>query len=234
MVVSAGSGNSKIEMRKEVAAMSSTADVKASAAKLLSRSLVNLKFVVNKPGSTIEGFYSINGATEVSIGTLNIPQSFTKGKTLGDGVTGNITFAGIFATHRSAATSLTFSFEDFKIEPAIVNASFNPDSLNSSIIQRDFISGIFASESNLLKPKVYPNPLHKIFNIEFPGAYTGKITIQIIDQLGRINEIGKYKLKPGGSNIRVDISTLFLRTGVYSLMIHSETRKTEAIKIVVL
>ncbi len=125
-VLSAGNGNSKIEMRKEVSAISSGTDVKSSASMILSSSLVQLKFSINKIENTIEGFYSINGGTEASIRTLTIPQNFTDGKTLSDGLTKNITFAGIFATHRSAAAALTYSFEDFKIEavtiPALSNA----------------------------------------------------------------------------------------------------------------
>lgn len=113
---SAGSGTSRIEMRKEIAATSSAADVKSSGSITLSSSLVKLKFLVDKVASTVEGFYCINGGVEISVGTLSIPQSFTAGKTLSDGVTRNITFAGIFATHRSAVTPITFSFEDFKVE----------------------------------------------------------------------------------------------------------------------
>ena len=234
VVLSTGSGNSKLEMRKEIAAMSFTTDVKSTGSMILSSSLVNLKFVVNKVANTIEGFYSINGGTELSIGTLSVPQSFTAGKTLSDGVTQNIIFAGIFATHRIATTPLTFSFEDFRVESVIVNASFNHYSLNSSVIQRGFFSGIFASENNFEKPKVYPNPLQKRFKLEFPGKYEGIFTLQIVDQFGKIYEIGKARIKSGGSNIEVDISKLFLRTGIYLLRIHSDTRKTEVIKLVVL
>src|SRR5688500_10864057 len=100
-VVSAGSGKSKVEMRTEVAALSASADVKGSSSMILSSSRVGLKFIVTKVAGTIEGFYSINGATEVSIGVLTIPQSLTTGKTLPDGLTQHITFAGIYATHRN-------------------------------------------------------------------------------------------------------------------------------------
>src|SRR5687768_3512709 len=65
VVLSTGSGNSKVEMRKEIAAISSTADAKGSASMVLSSSLVKLKLVVNKVTNTVEGFYSINGATDV-------------------------------------------------------------------------------------------------------------------------------------------------------------------------
>jgi N-acetylneuraminic acid mutarotase len=235
VVLSTGSGTNKIEMRKEIAAISSTADGKNSGSMILSSSLVKLKFLIDKVASTIEGFYSINGGAEISIGTLSIPQSFTAGKTLSDGMTKNITFAGISATHRSAATALTFNFEDFKIEQIAVNLSFNSDSLNSVLIQRGSFSDVNASSVNMFeKPKLYPNPFQKRFNLEFRGKYTGNFTLQIIDQFGKIYDIGKGRLNPGVSNIEVNISKLFLRPGVYSLKILSYTGKTEAIKLVVL
>ncbi len=234
VVVSAGSGNSKIEMRKEVAAMSTTADVKSSASKILSTSLVKLKFLIDKVANTIEARYSINGATEVSIGTLIIPQSFTAGKTLSDGVTKNIAFAGIYATHRSATAALNFNFEDFKVEAVTTTAALvlsdagaQEGSLSSSI------NNSLMPENNLEKTKVYPNPLQKRFNIEFPKKYKGIVTVQIADQLGKIYEIGEYKLKPGGSVVEVNISYLSLKTGIYSLRLHSETLKTEVIKLVI-
>ncbi len=138
---SAGSGTSKIEMRKEIAAISSLADVKTTGAMTLSSSTVKLKFLIDKAASSIQGLYSINGGAELSLGTLNIPQSFTDGKTLSDGVTKNITFGGIFATHRSAVTALTFSFEDFKIErtsPSVV--SVNPPNNTPNVSENTSIS----------------------------------------------------------------------------------------------
>ncbi len=227
VVASAGSGNSKVEMRKEVAAISTTADVKTTGSMILSSSLVKLKLLIDKAANTIAGFYSINGGSEISLGTLSIPQSFTAGKTLSDGVTKNITFAGIYATHKSATTALNFSFEDFKVEAVTTTAS---------LLNADNISSLAAQESSLLsnvKSKVYPNPLLKRFNIQFPATYKESFTIQIIDQLGKIYNIGKYRLKPGESNIKVDISHLLLAAGIYSLRIQSDTSKTEVIKLII-
>src|SRR5688572_24634421 len=140
-VVSAGSGTSKIEMRKEVGAISTSADTKGTGSMTLSSSLVKLIFLVDQVTNSIDGFYSINGGTEVSVGTLSIPQSFTTGRTLSDGVTKNITFAGIFATHRSAAIPLNFSFEDFKIE-AVTTVALLPQerSAVSTIADKSFSS----------------------------------------------------------------------------------------------
>jgi hypothetical protein len=87
--------------------------------------------------------------------------------------------------------------------------------------------------NNFEKTKVYPNPLHNRFNIEFPSTYKGNFTIQIIDQLGKVYEVRQSKLKPGGTNMEVDISNLFLKAGIYSLRIQSDTRKTEVIKLII-
>jgi hypothetical protein len=86
--------------------------------------------------------------------------------------------------------------------------------------------------TNAERPKVYPNPLHKKFNIQFPRQYEGDVRLQITDAVGKTFEIGKYRLKPGGTNIDVNISSLSLKPGAYFLRINSET-KTEVMKLIV-
>ncbi|MEJ7676438.1 MAG: T9SS type A sorting domain-containing protein [Segetibacter sp.] len=81
-------------------------------------------------------------------------------------------------------------------------------------------------------PKVYPNPVHKRFNIQFPVKYQGNVTLQIADPVGKTFMIGKYQLKPGGANIDVNVSNLSLKPGAYFLKINSET-KTEVMKLIV-
>ncbi len=88
-------------------------------------------------------------------------------------------------------------------------------------------------ENNIETTRVYPNPLQKRFNLELPEKYKGIVTLQIADQLGKIYDIGEYKLKPGGSVIEVNISHLLLKAGIYSLRMHSKTMKTEVIKLVI-
>jgi hypothetical protein len=89
------------------------------------------------------------------------------------------------------------------------------------------------SENNFERPKVYPNPLRNRFTIEFPSKYQGNFSTDIIDMVGRKYEIGKTKLKPGGSNMQIDISRFSLKPGVYFLQIHAETGKTEVFKLVI-
>jgi uncharacterized repeat protein (TIGR02543 family) len=86
---------------------------------------------------------------------------------------------------------------------------------------------------NLAQSKVYPNPLHNKFTIEFPVNYRGNFTSEIVDIVGRKYEISKTKLKEGGSIIQVDISKLNLTPGVYLLRINSDAGKTEVHKLIV-
>ena len=111
------------------------------------------------------------------------------------------------------------------------------DNLNFSIAREgsslSAINNYLRFRNDFEKPKLFPNPLQKRFNLEFPGKYEGIFTLQIVDQLGKIYEIGKYRLKTGDSNMAVNISHLPLKPGIYSLRVHSDTRKTEVIKLII-
>lgn len=86
--------------------------------------------------------------------------------------------------------------------------------------------------NNPESPKVYPNPVHKRFNIQFSRQHEGNVTLQIADAVGKTFEIGKYQLKPGGTNIEINISNLSLKPGAYFLKINSAV-KTEVRKLIV-
>jgi N-acetylneuraminic acid mutarotase len=79
---------------------------------------------------------------------------------------------------------------------------------------------------------VYPNPLKKRFTIKFPDTYEGDFYVEIADQSGRVFNVGKTKLQPGGSTIYADISRFSLRSGIYFLKVHSST-KNEEIKLII-
>lgn len=89
------------------------------------------------------------------------------------------------------------------------------------------------SANNFEKPTVYPNPLHNRFYIKFPSVYTGSATLQITDVNGRVYEVGKSRLRVGGTNMEVDLSRLGLKPGVYFLRMLYDERKTEMIKLLV-
>lgn len=93
---------------------------------------------------------------------------------------------------------------------------------------------IVGFENNLKKVSVYPNPVEKVIHIQFPGKYAGNSSLQIADVTGKLYEIGKVNLQGGISNtVEVNISNLALKPGFYYLRILSDTRKPEAIKLIV-
>ncbi|THH39290.1 PKD domain-containing protein [Neolewinella litorea] len=87
---------------------------------------VRLRLRVDPVFGTVSGYFSINGANEVLVSnaegsTLALPESFGEGTDHdGDANTPNLTYGGLFTTHRLAPTSeaIVFSFDDFSIEVA--------------------------------------------------------------------------------------------------------------------
>ncbi len=86
-------------------------------------------------------------------------------------------------------------------------------------------------ENGLNKVRVYPNPVQKLINIQFPRNYEGNTNFQIVDAVGRVYNIGRTQLQRGGSNMQLDISRLSLKPGLYYLKVHS-AGKTDIIKLV--
>src|SRR5690606_16998968 len=62
---------------------------------------VKLRLYVNVENNTLTGFYSINGGTEVSVGTLALPAVYKNGNAAYD----NLSFAGIYTTKRRETTA---------------------------------------------------------------------------------------------------------------------------------
>jgi len=105
-------------------------------------------------------------------------------------------------------------------------------SFRASAAARQMVNNIAPVEDNHKKARIYPNPVHKMLRVQFPANYSGSSILQIADAAGRIYEIGKTQLQPGGSNIAVNISNLSLKPGFYYLKILSAT-KTDIIKLIV-
>ena len=91
---------------------------------------------------------------------------------------------------------------------------------------------ISATTRNLKTTIVYPNPSKGHFNLKFPNDYEGDFFLDIVDQTGRVYNIGKTTVQIGGASKTVDISNLSLAPGVYYLRIKSKT-KNEEVKLVV-
>lgn len=90
-----------------------------------------------------------------------------------------------------------------------------------------------ASVINTLKPRLYPNPITNAnLNINFPNNYKGIYDIQLVDLLGRKYDLGKTTISSGG-NIKLDISRLSLKPGIYFLNINSRVNKTDVLKLLI-
>jgi N-acetylneuraminic acid mutarotase len=99
----------KVELRKEHNDASSTSDQRLTGTiSGLNTTSVRLRLVVDPATNSAQGFYSTNGGTSyLSVGTaLSIS---------GMGLTSTTAYAGIFATHRNATSSVTYSFDDFSV-----------------------------------------------------------------------------------------------------------------------
>ncbi len=109
-------------------------------------------------------------------------------------------------------------------------STIRPSCDDSNVITRPDLPLVLADDAQ--KSKVYPNPLYKEFNIQLGGRYNGSVILQIIDPLGKTIDLGERVLRPGETNIRVNISNLSLNAGAYFLKISSNA-KTELIKLIV-
>ncbi len=123
------------------------------------------------------------------------------------------------------------SKENANNRPQLVVVSSQGTSATTPIVSRSR-ENIFNSEENLENSVVYPNPMQKQLNIKLPATYKGDFSFTIADQTGRIYNLGKIRIQPGGSIMNFDISKFSLHPGVYFLRITSET-KSEAIKLIV-
>lgn len=103
-----------LELRKEVNGISinGPADQIALAVPNLNNSTVGLRLYVDVTTNTLIAFYTLNGGTEVEMGSLPLPSEYISGNTAYD----DLSFAGIFATkRRELAADVNYTFEDFTI-----------------------------------------------------------------------------------------------------------------------
>lgn len=75
--------------------------------------------------------------------------------------------------------------------------------------------------------------MQKRFTVELKNKFAGNINIQIQDEIERVYDLGKRSLLSGQSKFDLDISNLYLKSGVYILRVYSSKTKEEAIKLVI-
>jgi hypothetical protein len=76
----------------------------------LNTKTVRLRMVVDPATNTMQGFYSTDGTNYTSVGGGV--------STAGSGITGSTAYAGVFGTHRNAASPVTYTFDDFSVTAA--------------------------------------------------------------------------------------------------------------------
>jgi len=184
------------------------------------------------PGTSKDIVSSIEGASITGFSGFVDPLDLTE-----DVKNGNIyvaEYGGSKITLLRPHTSTTVAARATKEELVSVKNNYktNPscDDTTAFVFPTEKVELFLHNTNNSEKPRVNPNPLHNKFNIEFPKSYEGDFTIQIIDPLGKIYEIGKKRLKASGANMLVDISNFSFKPGIYFLKIQSHT-KTEVIKL---
>jgi hypothetical protein len=133
------SGN-KVELRREFNDLSSSVIGAGNPDQRITPVIVNLntntvrlRLTIDSATQTAEGFYSTDGgSTYLSTGAA-YPNSNIKIN--GMGITGAATYAAIYATHRNAASPVTYTFDDFSVKkdvPVVPSATlkFSADSLS--------------------------------------------------------------------------------------------------------
>uniref|UniRef100_UPI0023ED937A PKD domain-containing protein n=1 Tax=Eudoraea chungangensis TaxID=1481905 RepID=UPI0023ED937A len=118
--------NNNVELRVERAGASANNNtdqlqVNASA----SGNDVVLEMVIDPTALSVEAFYTVGAGTRTSLGTLLLPANYFTGRDINAvGGQDNVSFAGIFATHRNGS-QFTATFDDFSVE-ADTNTNIPP------------------------------------------------------------------------------------------------------------
>ena len=118
VVISTGAGD-RVQLVKEVAGASGTADVINSAVIPADAPSIRLALVAD-PAGTVRATYQLANGAAQTVGTLSVPASFFDGSRLAAPVTqaGVRVLTGLFATHRQATSPLKYRFGDFTVVDA--------------------------------------------------------------------------------------------------------------------
>lgn len=114
-----GADLGQIELRREVGGVSSTAsDLQLADVTALSSSVIKLELRIDPVSRAVSGVYTSTSGESGILGPLPVPASFINGTLLADGVTGPVSFGGVFATGRfNTVSTPIFSFDNFTVGP---------------------------------------------------------------------------------------------------------------------
>ncbi|TLU98677.1 putative Ig domain-containing protein, partial [Dyadobacter sediminis] len=164
------SGN-KVEMRKELNDASSSLTTTASPDQRitgvidnLNLKTVRLRMVADFVTNTLEGYYSTDGVAYANVGTaytsgtnpaaINIADMALAGKTI---------YAGIYATHRTNTSALTYSFDNFSIKNYEFPMITAPYRINAGGIQRTVGSVVYNADD------IYARLAGNVSNVSYTG-----------------------------------------------------------------
>ncbi|MEP3372053.1 malectin domain-containing carbohydrate-binding protein, partial [Maribacter dokdonensis] len=115
--------NDNVEIRVESAGLSNASQQVQDNNVGVSGNDVTLELIVNPVALTAEAIYTIGSGSSVSLGSIQIPADYFTGRDINEtGLQDNMSFAGIYATHRAGA-QFTASFDDFSVHSANVSTA---------------------------------------------------------------------------------------------------------------
>ncbi|MDB5060214.1 MAG: hypothetical protein JWP67_57 [Mucilaginibacter sp.] len=137
-----GITGNKVELRKEVNDVSSSAVGSANPDQRLTPVISNLqtqtvylRLVIDSGANTAEGFYSTNGTTYTSTGaSYTVPRVNITGM----GVTNSTAYAGVFSSYRNGTTAVNYKFDDFKISKIVDSNQDTVQSIQVKTIKVNF------------------------------------------------------------------------------------------------
>jgi N-acetylneuraminic acid mutarotase/glucose/arabinose dehydrogenase len=115
-----------VQLLSEVDGVQSTAKNKTISLPLTT---LELQLEADPFNGVVTGYYSLNGGARALVGSFTPPAAFFSADAAGiDPTIGTNTFGGVFATHRSGADPLTYSFDSLSLTDITAQAPPPPES----------------------------------------------------------------------------------------------------------
>ncbi|MGC1515554.1 MAG: hypothetical protein WA810_08240, partial [Maribacter sp.] len=112
--------DNNIELRTEIGGLSANATQQVQQALGASGQTVQLEMVIDPIALNADAYYTIGTGSRTLLGSLPIPAAYITGRDIdGPGAQNNVSFAGIYATHRNGA-QFTARFDEFSVEEVVV------------------------------------------------------------------------------------------------------------------
>ncbi len=142
----------------------------------VSSSTVTMRLILNPVTNQVTGEYEIDGGATGTVGPLPVLSTFFSGKTLPDGETGPVSFAGLFATHRNGTTPFNATFGSFCVErdPNLPTHDITATADANGTISPSGV--ITVAENDDQTFIITPDPDYVILDVEVDGASVGAVS----------------------------------------------------------